>query len=92
MQTIDTTAREAMDTLVALAAHVPPDVPLGRPLVALGSPDGPPDLLTTEGEQPALWSLEQDQAARYMELDGGWREVTRWRQGVEVSRALGRAG
>jgi hypothetical protein len=66
---------------VELAEHVPPHVPVGRPLVALGYGSGPPEILTTTPDgSAALSSLEAGPAARLVELDGGRAEVTRYSQ------------
>ena len=84
----NTTEAAAEDVLVELADHVPSRRPARPPPGRPGPRDGPPELLTATG----LWSLEQGKATRYMELDGGRREVTRWCEGVEVYRVLGSAG
>lgn len=86
MQVIDTTQAAATHTLVAMHRHVPALVDLGRPLVAQGEPDGPPQLLTTTG----TWWAEPDGVVRVVGLDRGRVEVTRWRDERETERTIGR--
>lgn len=85
MNTLRTTAERAEDLLVALAEHLPPSVPIGRPLLVVGgSPE--PMVLTAD---PSVWFIEADATARLLPLGGGRVELTRWRYGREVSRQLG---
>lgn len=85
MLLIDTTMSAAEQLLVDIAAAAPPEVELGRPLVAF--PDG---VLTTIGQHTALLSLISGGASRYLHLDGGrCAEVTEWAGGVETSRRIG---
>lgn len=89
MQTINATAAEAEDALVALARHVPREVDLGRPLIARTEDDGAVLVVTTA----AWWWLEPGgTAARLLPLGDDRAELCRWRDGVELHREIDAVG
>ena len=84
MRTIEVGAEFAEDVLLEIATHLPRGVELGRPVVAVGHPDT--SILTSTA---ALWSLDEAGAARMVQLGNGRWELTRWRDGEELSRMIG---
>lgn len=90
---VNSTWAEVEDAMVAMAGHLPPDVPLGRPLVARRDEGGPLDLLSElEDGTAVLWDAFPGEVQRWLPLpdrDGRERvEVTCWRDGAEVSREV----
>lgn len=92
MITIDgCTAEQAGDALVRLARNVPPDVPVGRPLVAAPvstrSGDGV-QILDSDG---TCWFVYSASVERVIDL-GGISELTGWFGGVESAHIVGATG
>jgi len=82
MFAIGLTHEAAENLLARLTAHVPPDVPIGRPRAVL-----PDAVLAGPGAQPELFELEANGAvSRLLPLGSGLSEVTTWRLGREISR------
>lgn len=96
MQTIETSPQRAEDVLVELAGHLPPAVPIGRPMVVTGHSPGCPaeagpvyvEACETVLTDTAVWFLEPGAAVRMVTLSDGRAELTRWRHGVEVERTV----
>lgn len=83
MRTLDVSDDQARTTLAELAAHLPAGTGVGRVLVV-----APGQVLTDTG----MWWTD-DGAARLVELPCGCcAELTRWRDGAEISRVVGAAG
>jgi hypothetical protein len=85
MLVVDTTETDALALFAAVAAHAGPLAELGRPVLAVGD-----QLVTDLGESTAVLAIDDKSAVRTVELPSGTYEVTRWRNGVELSRAVGR--
>jgi len=83
MLTIDISQEVAERALMGIAAHVPPPVDIGRPVVALQ--DGLAIVVITAA---ATWWLVPGAAERVVALQHGRSEVTRWCDGVELSRVI----
>lgn len=85
MIVVDTTEDAARELLAEAARRAGPHAELGRPVLAVGH-----SVVTDLGpETTGVVSLDGDTAVRTVELSTGLLEVTRWRAGVELSRAVG---
>ncbi|MEU1642036.1 hypothetical protein [Micromonospora zamorensis] len=82
MRTVNVDEATAEQALVVLAGHVPPQVEIGRPLVAAAQDDDAVLLVTTSAH---WWSRPED-AERLVHLPDGRTELTCWADGVELFR------
>lgn len=85
MRTLNVSPADAEDALVALAAHLPATVQIGRPLLA--SPNDGAVLVVTDS---AWWWAYPDRATRLLELPDGSTELTEWTDCAETSRFVAR--
>lgn len=74
----------AEDALVTLAGHVPPDVPIGRPITCGRGDDG---AIVFVVAGMSMWVSERAVAYRFVPIDDCY-EVTEYRRGREYSRNL----
>jgi hypothetical protein len=82
---IDLDSPEAVDALVRLAGHLPEDVEIGRPLLAMTDPRGHAvQFMTRHG----IWASHPAHVERLAALgaDGSVTELTEWVGRREVSR------
>lgn len=90
MRTINITPEAAEAALLGLSQHVPRDVDLGRPLLAIVLDDADVQFLT---DAASTWTFEGGlMAARMVALSDGLVEITRWMDGLEMARHIGRPG
>lgn len=92
---VNSTWVEVEDAMVAMAAHLPPEVVIGRPLVARRDEDGPLDLLSElDDGNWVSWDAFPGEVQRWLPVppagdDGRERvELTVWRRGAETSREV----
>lgn len=83
MNTVNVAPEAAEDALVRLAGHVPADVVIGRPYVAIPSDDAISIFTDT-----AVWWVYPDRADRVEELPDGRSELVEYRDGHEQSRTI----
>lgn len=83
MRTIDVTPELAEQTLVTLAAHLPVQIEIGRPLLVCRV-GGEVYVMTVAGD----WWVQPGRVERSAHLPDGRQELTCWTGRVELSRVI----
>ena len=88
MRTVDTTPAAAEQLLARIAYHLPPDVVIGRPLLATADAV----VIDAEGEDDpvTIWTLEDDgEVCRFVSYPDGPAELTWYYMRRVVRTAVG---